>query len=192
MWTKEKGEEKIFFFSNVQLREHDSSLSFRSHQGNTLTLTNFVIYPLFPNCIQKLWHIACLSWDVGFKKPRPVLLIIWHTQWGSDPELDWCLEQCQRNPWTDQFCWPRRSPFPAVEDTTSAWCWRHCHPNQLQSVIKTTNSGFLKNRHVGYSNGQYSVDLNNEHLNNGNIWIARLGLSSMLGVSSIAPFAKAS
>ena len=40
----------------------------------TVVPTNFIIYPLFPYCIQKLWCIACLSWDLGPKKPRPILL----------------------------------------------------------------------------------------------------------------------
>ena len=41
-----------------------------SHQGSTPSLPNFSTHPL---CLRKLWCIACPSWDVRLKKPRPIL-----------------------------------------------------------------------------------------------------------------------
>ena len=46
------------------------------HTKVASTLLSLILLPfsLFPYCIQKLWRIACPSWDVGFKKTIPILL----------------------------------------------------------------------------------------------------------------------
>ena len=51
------------------------SLLYLLYQGNTLSLTNVITYP---HCFLTTYKSLCasvrFSWDVGFKKPRPILL----------------------------------------------------------------------------------------------------------------------
>ena len=62
----------MFGLLYVHLRRTDFSLSLYLRSP---PFTNFVTHPLcFLTRIQNLESIECASWDVGLKKPRPILL----------------------------------------------------------------------------------------------------------------------